>query len=119
MATSRPRQRFQDIVDHIDDIRTFCEGVGREEFAANKEKTFAVQLALLRISEAARKLGVLAVELEPSIPWNGVRDLGSVIRHDYDRVEENITWEIVESDLSPLRDACLRAIDRLDLKGSA
>lgn len=117
MTTARPRQRFQDIIENIDNIGEFCAGVEREGFRDNKEKSFAVQLALLRISEAARKLGEIAENLEPAIPWDEVRGLGSVIRHDYDQVQEDITWEIVQNDLAPLREACVRALSRLDLEG--
>ena len=118
MVTSRPRQRFSDIVQYIDDIRSFCQDVGREAFGADKEKTYAVQLALLRISGAARKLGEIAPTLEPDILWKEVRDLGSVIRHDYDQIKESMTWEIVQNDLQPLREACLRALRHPDLQGS-
>lgn len=85
MATGRPRQRFRDILDHIRDICSFSEGVKYEDFSKNREKSFAIQLALLRISEAARKLGATAERWAPDIPWRDVRDLGNVIRHDYDR----------------------------------
>ena len=41
-----------------------------------------------RISEAAKKLGQLAEELCPTVPWASVRFLGNFLRHEYDRVDQ-------------------------------
>lgn len=117
MATERPRQRFHDILDHIRDIHSFSEGVKYEDFSENREKSFAIQLALLRISEAARKLGDIAERWAPDIPWRDVRDLGNVIRHDYDNVDTEKIWNIVHDDLPRLQDACERALEHPDLQG--
>ena len=95
MATSRPRQRFSDIVQYIDDIRLFCQDVGREDFGADKEKTYAVQLALLRISEAARKLGEIAPTLEPDIPWKEVQGISAEFSESlFNRPMEEVTHPI-------------------------
>ena len=36
------------------------------------------------------------------IPWRQVRDLGNVLRHGYDAVDDGQVWVIVERDLPPL-----------------
>ena len=110
MVTKRPQQRFKDILDSINDIQTFCRGVTLEEFSENREKSFAVQLACLRMSEAARKLGEIAEQVEPDIPWSDIRNIGSVIRHDYDEVRVDDIWNTVQNDLDPLKAACERAL---------
>jgi uncharacterized protein with HEPN domain len=63
VPSSDPAQRFQDIIDNIARIERFTEGLNLERFIENEEKLFAVQHALLILSEAAVKLGELATEL--------------------------------------------------------
>lgn len=57
---------------------------------------------LARISEAAIKLGPQAESLLPDIDWRGIRNLGNVLRHDYDNVLPVLVWEIVDNQLRPL-----------------
>jgi uncharacterized protein with HEPN domain len=65
------------------------------------------------LSEAAVKLGAVADELAPSVPWSHIRGLGNHIRHAYDDVNEDTIWEIRTHDLGPLRVACRDALERL------
>ncbi len=53
MPSSNPAQRFEDILDNIARIERFTAGLHVESFIHDEEKLFAVQHALLIISEAA------------------------------------------------------------------
>ncbi len=33
----------------------------------------------------------------PGIPWRNVRDIGNVLRHDYQNVDAELIWELVNS----------------------
>ena len=66
-----------------------------------------------RISEAARKLGELAEELCPTVPWSNVRALGNFLRHEYDRVDATRVWLMIEDDLGPLKAATQRVLELL------
>jgi uncharacterized protein with HEPN domain len=52
----------------------------------------------------------LLEEIVPNQPWSGIRAIGNVLRHEYDRVEPAMIWRIVEKDLVPLRRAVEKAI---------
>lgn len=54
------------------------------------------------MSEAAVKLGSLAAEILPGHDWLGMRNLGNILRHDYDGVSKDVVWEIVRDRLPPL-----------------
>jgi uncharacterized protein with HEPN domain len=66
-----------------------------------------------RISEAAKKLGEVAEELCPSVPWPNLRALGNFLRHEYDRVDPGRVWVTIEDDMGPLKTASQRALERL------
>jgi uncharacterized protein with HEPN domain len=79
-------------------------------------KTYdAVGRCLERISEAAAKLGDMALHLMPDQPWQKIRAFGNVLRHEYDEIREDRLFEIVKSDLPGLHAAAVEALRRWDL----
>ncbi len=91
----------------------------RREWTARRlpgtKKTYdAVERCLERISEASKKLGSLAEDLCPGIPWSQQRGLGNFLRHEYDRIERDRPWFMVERDLAPLKAAVEQALQRMD-----
>lgn len=85
----------------------------RHGFLEDLKTRNATERCIERISEAARKLGKLAEELCPTVPWPNVRALGNFLRHEYDRVDAGRVWLMVEMDLAPLKAAAQRALERL------
>ena len=83
MPSSDPLQRFQDILDNIGRISRFTAGLNLQTSSENEQALFAVKHALLIVSEASAKLGALAAELCPAVPWADIRGLGNRLRHDY------------------------------------
>ncbi len=69
-----------------------------------------MERCLLRISEAARKLEGIVDVIAPEQPWSDVRAVGNVLRHEYDTVDSEVIWQIVEKDLVPLSQAVEKAI---------
>jgi uncharacterized protein with HEPN domain len=68
----------------------------------------ATERCLERISESAKKLGELAEELCPAVPWPNLRALGNFLRHEYDRVGPGRVWVMIEDDMGPLKSASRR-----------
>jgi uncharacterized protein with HEPN domain len=113
VPSSDPVQRFTDIIDNIDRIEQFTQGLNAKTFAANHQVIFAVKYALVIISEATTKLGDTAPDLRPDIPWREIRGLGNRLRHEYDTVDLARIWLVVERDLPPLKAACQDALQAL------
>lgn len=114
MPSSKPARRFYDIIENIgwilEDVAQFSEA----EFLERRVIQDAVLLRLLRISEAAVKLGAVAEELAPEQPWQQIRTLGNALRHEYDSIALEQIWIIVQRDLKPLLETCEAALLRLD-----
>jgi uncharacterized protein with HEPN domain len=75
-----------------------------------------VLYALLIISEAARKLRNQADRLAPDQPWPDITSIGNVLRHQYDDVEPETIWWIVQRDLVTLKLAVQQALAALSDK---
>lgn len=114
MPSSRPRDRFQDIIDNINAIENYTAGMDLDAFAADSKTRDAVERCLSRISEAAVKLDTLAEDLAPGQPWANIRGYGNRLRHAYDGVQPAEIMAIIERHLGSLKAACLQALDRLD-----
>jgi uncharacterized protein with HEPN domain len=110
LPSDKPLFRLTDVLENIDRIRTYTENYAIDRFLSGPKCQDAVERCLLRISEAARKLQGVVEVLVPHQPWSDIRAVGNVLRHEYDTINPNIIWHIIENDLGSLRQAVERAI---------
>jgi len=96
------RVRVDDILEAIQKIQRYLEGMSRETFAADGRTADAVVRNLIVIGEAARYMPPAVETRFPSIPWAKMRGLRNVVVHDYAGVDLDIVWETCQSDLPPL-----------------
>ena len=113
MRSERQIRRFEDILNNIAPIERFTAGMDLQAFSANEQATFAVLHALLILSEAARRLGIDAETQAPEQPWQAIRSLGNVLRHEYEGVDLGAIWRIVADDLPALKLSVERALGDL------
>jgi uncharacterized protein with HEPN domain len=119
VPSSDPVQRFSDIIENIEAIERDTASMDLRGFALADQTIRAVKYSLLVISEAAVKLGDLAADLCPAIPWRDIRGLGNRLRHDYGGIDVVRIWLLVERDLPPLKAACRDALRDLEGRGPA
>lgn len=103
-------RRLRDILANIDRIRRHVRGMTAQRFATDEKTQDAVERCLLRISEAARKLSDALDEKYPAVEFPKLRQLGSVLRHDYDEVDAELLWRTLTDRLAVLESACRREL---------
>ena len=113
MPSRDPVQRFEDILENIVRIEEFTAGMDLTAFTEDLKTSNAAERCLERISEAAKKLGGVAEELCPTIPWPQLRAMGNLLRHEYDRIDVVRVWLMIEDDLAPLKAAVEAALKQL------
>lgn len=111
-ASKTPRVRLLHIRDEIDELQSHIRGVGFDDFAANYLLLRATERAILIISEAVRTLADTMTANFPDIPWQAIRGIGNIIRHEYERVDPRVLWDVITHRLPPLRAAVATLIDR-------
>jgi uncharacterized protein with HEPN domain len=116
MSSEQAVEHFRDIVENIRLIGDYIGNMGRAEFDADLRTRDAVERCLMRLSEAATRLGTAADRICPDPPWRDIRGLGNHLRHAYDRIDTDEIWNIVRRDLPVLDRACRSALDRLQSK---
>ncbi|HTZ79936.1 MAG TPA: HepT-like ribonuclease domain-containing protein [Stellaceae bacterium] len=112
MSSSEPTRRLQDILANVDRIRRHIDKMSAARFAADDKTQDAVERCLERISEAARKLGDRFDTIYPEVEFSKLRQLGSVLRHDYDDIDADILWRTVMERLDPLETACRKESEK-------
>ena len=97
--------RLDDILDAIAGIRETLHGQDFETFAKTWHLQKATERGLEIISEASRAIPANMKGGAVNIPWTEIAGIGNVLRHDYQRVEPLIIWNIVDAHLGPLEQA--------------
>jgi uncharacterized protein with HEPN domain len=108
-----PAKLLDGILADIVRIERFTQGANPTTFEEDDQVAYAVKYALLRISEAAHRLGDTAAELCPNVEWRDIRGLGNRLRHAYDSIDIGLIWIIVEKDLAPLKTAAQAALQKV------
>ncbi len=114
MPSDKPVRRLQDIIKNAQTILRYTAGMSLQNFREDSRTYDAVERCLERISEAMVKLGDLAPILMPGQPWREIRALGNRLRHEYDAINEDRLWDIVQTDLPDLCVACQNALRHLE-----
>ena len=99
------RKSLNDILENIGRIERFTAGMDFNIFREDERAIFAVQYALLAISEAAHRLGPDAETLCPGQPWADIRGIGNHLRHGYDNIDIRVIWNTAQASLPPLKAA--------------
>ena len=102
------RDYLKDILDNIDHIQHFIEGVDPTSFATNWQQHYAVLHALLIIGEAARHIPVPMRRRYRNVPWRRIVGLRNVVVHEYFGVKLPRIWDIIQKDLPELRENITR-----------
>ena len=111
MYSDRIRLRLEHIVENADRIGEYIAGKDFDAFASHRMTVDAVERCLARITEAAVRIGEVAMnEIAPGVPMHVLRGFGNALRHDYDKIDLGTVWATVKNDLPALRHACAQAL---------
>lgn len=95
MKERTPLARLQDILTNISNANLFIEGKSLSGFKSDTFLRLAVERALEIISEASRHIPDVAKARYPDIPWQDIKSIGNVLRHDYQRLDSELIWKTV------------------------
>jgi uncharacterized protein with HEPN domain len=112
-VTRDPRVYLAHILECIQKIERFTSD-GRERFFRDA----MVQDAVLRnfevIGEAAKRLDDAYRAAHPDVPWRALAGLRDVLIHQYEGVDLEQVWAIVEKELPALRAAIAAMLPPLE-----
>jgi len=101
--------RLVDMRDAVAGIRETLAGSDLEAFQKSWVQQRAVERGLEIISEASRSLPEEMKRGTPDVPWPQISAIGNILRHEYQRVEPRIVWNITREHL-PRLDVAVRTL---------
>lgn len=110
MPSEKPEQRLEDMLENIGRIRAYVQDRTREEYLGDTMVQDAVERCFERITEAARKIGDRFDSDHPEAGFPNLREFGSVLRHDYDRVNPVLMWAFTQDRLDILESTVHRIL---------
>jgi uncharacterized protein with HEPN domain len=94
--------RLRDIEKNVALARLFVKGLSFQEFRMDTRTLYATIRCLEIISEASRHLPRDLKARHPHVRWRGMAGAGSIYRHDYEGVDDEIVWDTIHQSLDPL-----------------
>ncbi|NJR63205.1 MAG: DUF86 domain-containing protein [Cyanobacteria bacterium CRU_2_1] len=99
----RPDQEsLIDIANAIRRILRYTNGISKLELESNDEKLSAILYQITIIGEATKRLSQEVRQQHPEIPWREMAGMRDVIVHEYDQLDFDVVWDVVENKLSEL-----------------
>lgn len=102
MAEPDWKVRIEDILQAIDEIQQFTEGMTFETFVADRRTVLAVNHSFALIGEAERHIPPDVEARYPAVPWAEMRGMRNVLIHRYRDVNLAIVWDTARNFLLPL-----------------
>lgn len=97
------RHAIDDILEALNRVDQVSQGKTLADFEASWQLQYLVQRAIEIISEASRAIPDDLKALRPEIPWNSVKGIGNVLRHEYRGISNPLIWRVVTDELPRLR----------------
>lgn len=109
----RDKGRIEHIVQAIDNVAKFIEGVTFEEFCKDQMMFFAVVKNIEIIGEAANKLTKELRNQHPEVEWDVIIGMRHVLVHDYYNIKPALAWFTATTNLPEVRPLMLSILKEL------
>ena len=90
------------LISYTEKILTYCAGYDYVSFCSDSKLVEACVFNLSQMGEFVNHVDEDFVAAHPAIPWRNMYGLRNRIVHNYEGVNLQLIWEIIEVDLPPL-----------------
>ena len=101
----RDLQFLLDMLQSAELILTYTAQYSKDEFVANVQLQDAVIRRLLVIAEAARRVSDTTRQELPNVSWQEINGMRNRLVHEYDDINLNIVWDVVQFEIPSLIEA--------------
>ena len=91
------------MIDYINKALKYTENCDFNSFSNNEEKVDATVFAISQIGELVKNISKDTMEKYPNIEWIIIKNLRNKIVHDYEGINLNFIWDILNKDIKQLK----------------
>ena len=95
----RENQFLLDMLQSAELVIQYISKSSKEEFINNIQLQDAVIRRLLVIAEAARRVSENTRQNLPNISWREINGIRNRLVHEYDDINLNIVWDVVQNEI--------------------
>jgi uncharacterized protein with HEPN domain len=99
------RDYLQDILDAVNDIESFVDGMTYEEFIKDRKTLNAVVRSIEIIGEASKSIPETLKANCKELPWKQMAGMRDKLIHAYFGVDVETLWKAVKENIPPLKKA--------------
>lgn len=101
---------IQDILDAINDVDKFIEGMDLKDFCRDEKTRSAVVWKIETIGEATKNLPQSIRTKYKDIPWKDMAKIRDKIAHFYFGIDYDIVWKVIKERLPAIKPAVERML---------
>ncbi len=106
--------RLIDIREMIDAVTGMIDGVDFGAYRADLKLRLAVERCIEIVSEASRHISEPDKAAFPEVAWPEIAAIGNKLRHEYNRIDDLIVWQVAKKALPGLRPVIISLLARND-----
>jgi len=99
---------IQDILDSIQDVENFIQGMSFVEFKNDRKTINAVVRSIEIIGEASKKIPKRLRDSQPEIPWKKMAGMRDKLTHAYFGIDLEIIWKVVSEEIKQVKPGILK-----------
>lgn len=100
---SRDQESLIDILNAVKRVLRYSAGVTRSDLEGDDEKLSAILYQITIIGEAAKRLSSDLRQQHSNLPWREMAGMRDVIVHDYDQLDFDVVWDVIQNKLPELQ----------------
>jgi uncharacterized protein with HEPN domain len=105
---------LEHILECIDLIEEYSEGVSEAEFARSTPLQDMIVRRIEIIGEAVKNLPADLKREHPEIPWRDIAGLRDIVVHQYFGLDLELIWDVVKKDIPELKPKILKMMDEME-----
>jgi uncharacterized protein with HEPN domain len=94
MSKRYPKLIVEDMLQAVEELQSFTEGMTYEQFVQDVKSFRAVLASTMILGEAVRILDEDTMAKAPEIPWHKLRGMRNRLIHEYFDVDSHILWQV-------------------------